>query len=185
MVPFVFFKQDMSCLGSSATWEHPQWVATMFVISKKKEGEWNWETQTRISKCFLLKCATVQSRVCIHGRQNTHVVTRYTFPTKEMKIVTDCRCDESILIPLRSTLKCIICSPVLAVPNLCFGAAVLYPALFIWASPNFLSIPNNRKPIKLWADTSIATTAVLILAVILMCCCYLALGILDFPSFEL
>lgn len=24
MVPFVFLKQDMSCLGSSATWEPPQ-----------------------------------------------------------------------------------------------------------------------------------------------------------------
>lgn len=32
---------------------------------------------------FSLKRASVQSRVCIHGRQTMHVVTIYTFPTKE------------------------------------------------------------------------------------------------------
>lgn len=47
-----------------------------------------------------------------------NVVTRYTFPTKEMGIVTDCRCDESVLILPRSVLKCTISFTVLAVPNL-------------------------------------------------------------------
>lgn len=43
----IFLTQGMSSLGSSATWEHPQWVATMFAISKRREGEWLWERKER------------------------------------------------------------------------------------------------------------------------------------------
>lgn len=80
---------------------------------------------------FSLKCASVQSRVCIQGRQNPHVVPVYTFPTKEMKIITDCTCDESVLIPLRSVVKRITGSPVLAVPNPCSFGAISSVSLFI------------------------------------------------------
>ena len=96
---------------------------------------------------FSLKCASVQSRVCIHGRQNMHVVTMYTFPTKEMKIVTDCRCDESVLILLRSMLIRTISFPGLAVPNLCSFWGISSVSGFVYlASPNFRSFPINRNP---------------------------------------
>ena len=135
---------------------------------------------------FSLKHASVQSRVCSHGRQNTHVVTMCAFPTKEKKIVTGCRCYDSVVIPLRSVLKRTIVAPVHTVPNLCSFWGISSVSGYVYLSfPRLTFIPHQQKPIKLWADTKIASTAVLILGVILMCSYYLTLGICDVPSFEL
>lgn len=84
-------------------------------------------------------------------------------------------------------LKQIISSPVLAVPNLCSFWGIISVSGFVYylSFPQLPFILHQLKPIKLWADTSIASTAVLILAVILICSYYLALGIPDFPSIEL
>lgn len=87
-----------------------------------------------------------------------------------MKIVTDGRCDESVLIPLRSLLKCTIDSPVLAVPSLCSFWSMSSVSGSVYLSfPQLPFIPHQQKPIKLWADISIASLVLLISAVILGC----------------
>lgn len=116
-----------------------------YVCHIKKEGRWVELGEThKDEQMFSLKHASVQSRMCIHGRQNMHVIT---IPSKEMKIVTDCRCDESVLIPLRSMLKHIISSPVVAVLNLCSLWGISSVSGFVYLSfPQLSFVPHHRNP---------------------------------------
>lgn len=117
-----------------------------YVCHLKKEGRWVGLGELhKDEKMFSWTHALVQNRACIHGRQNTHAVTMYTFPTKAMKIVTGCSCDEPVLIPLRSMLKCTIGSPVLAGSNLCSLWVISSVSGFVYlSSPQFPFIPHQQ-----------------------------------------
>lgn len=149
-----------------------------YVCHLKKEGRWVGLGEFhKDEKMFSWKRALVQNRACIHGRQNMHAVTVYTFPTTEVKIVTDRSCDEPVLIPLRSMLKCFIGFPVLAGSNLCLCWGISSVSGFVYLSfPQLLFHIN--KLIKLWV--TLIFTVVLILAMILMYSHCLALRIPDF-----
>lgn len=158
----------MSCLASSATWEHPQWVATMFVTSKKKEGEWNWERYTRVSKSFLWSVHLYRAG-CVFKADNTCMsLPCVHFPWNKWRLlqIVDVMSRFWFLWGLCWNVPSTLC--LLFQISVHLGAWVLYLALFIWASPNFLSF-SSQKLIKLWADSSIASLVVLILAVILGC----------------
>lgn len=147
MLSFVFAKQGTSCLGSSATWEHPQWVVTMFVISKKKEGEWNWERETcKPEQMFSLKYVSVQSRLCIHDLYHFYYVG-ISHQRLFLILLQTVDVMSQLLLQLRSMLKCTIGCPVLIFEvSVRLGASVLYLTSFIWTSLNFLFLLIDWSP---------------------------------------